>query len=111
MGNLSTKQLKALKDVLNRADVELVLIFGSYARGDADADSDLDIAVLFDEDVRTEDYASKLFDMEISIDKTEVAFPELDFEILPVSDDDGLKSSIIENHRLVYGDKSLRSIS
>jgi uncharacterized protein YutE (UPF0331/DUF86 family)/predicted nucleotidyltransferase len=48
--------LPQLKTALEQHDVRLAYLFGSYAKGKARPDSDLDIAVLFDETMPVERY-------------------------------------------------------
>ncbi len=53
MGELARKPPTLAAYLGRQTDVTLAYIFGSYARGDARAQSDLDIALLLDEQERT----------------------------------------------------------
>ncbi len=44
---LTSKQFTAIKRVLKRHDVKQAFLFGSYARGDANRTSDMDIIIDF----------------------------------------------------------------
>lgn len=47
MSTLSLNEIKAIvKELLERYHAEYALLFGSYARGDATPDSDIDIIVV-----------------------------------------------------------------
>lgn len=43
--------MKALKELINKVDVELAIIFGSYAKGDVRKDSDVDMLCIGGKDV------------------------------------------------------------
>ena len=55
--------------VLNRYGVKRASLFGSYARGEADEDSDIDILVELDEDVSLFDFIGLKLDIEDAIGK------------------------------------------
>ncbi|MFH1392458.1 MAG: nucleotidyltransferase domain-containing protein [bacterium] len=48
--------IKQLNKTLEKNQVKLAYLFGSQARGEAHKESDVDIAVLFDEKVNPESY-------------------------------------------------------
>jgi|GEM_PF-616382 len=58
----------AVQTVIEIAQPSRVIVFGSWARGDAKAASDLDLAVLFDDD-RTDDIAALQKQMQAALAK------------------------------------------
>jgi predicted nucleotidyltransferase len=66
--------------------IKQVLVYGSFARGEATEDSDIDMAVIVDDNVNTEEVESELSDFlfDILLERKElisvVAIPESIFE-------------------------------
>lgn len=56
---LSFLKLIRLKKVLKKEGVVLAYLFGSKARGESYQESDVDIAVLFDEKIKKDEYLKK----------------------------------------------------
>ncbi|MBI3927816.1 MAG: nucleotidyltransferase domain-containing protein [Armatimonadetes bacterium] len=95
---LSSCQFKALEHVAEKSGLDLILLFGSAARGITHAKSDLDIAVRY-----------RRFSTEERIDQLmgdlQSVFPgaQVDLGILNTADPLFLKK-IMEDARLLYGD-------
>ncbi len=88
--------VRVIRDYLAKHDAVQVAIFGSYARGDARPDSDIDVLVEFRE-------PKSLFDLvEYEIDLTDVVGRKVDLVTKP-SLSRYFRDEVLSNMRVIYG--------
>jgi predicted nucleotidyltransferase len=121
MADLRVLALETVGDCsgLQRSRPELVIVFGSFARGDTDADSDLDVVIVRPPDIDDSDsvWSESLFTLHQDLARAlgnpvnilEIGKDELERRLRSAS---GLWRSIRDEGVVVYGDapKNLRTI-
>lgn len=95
--------IDALRDAISRDEVDLVLVFGSHAEGDADELSDLDVAVRFDPDVGAAGKRRLLDELTVSIQDA-TAYEAIDLVDLEAVGPE-LGYEVLSRGLLVYGDR------
>lgn len=74
--------LESIRDVLEQAPVEVAVLYGSHARGEATDRSDVDVAVGFDEDLSALDRTHARLDL---MDRLEVALDVEPVDVVPLA--------------------------
>lgn len=87
---------KVIELLNSKIDCEAIVIFGSYARGTQNAESDIDIAI------KTKDDINKKRIYEISQEISDELKKDIDLVNLDTIENDGFKYEILINGKLVY---------
>lgn len=89
-----------IRQVLERHPVELAVLFGSHARGHPSAESDIDIAVAFDDTVDADDRLSARIDLIVDL------MEALETDAVDVADFDAIRPAV-GAHAIRTGDRLL----
>lgn len=105
MTDLEDVDVEDMAEYLDDVGVEYAVLFGSHARGDAEPDSDIDVAVRFPDEYTPRER----FRLRNRVDAALQAYAE---EFVDVSDLDDLPASValraLRDGRLLTGDEQLR---
>ncbi len=102
------KQNKTLKEFLQKQGVILAYLFGSMARGDAHKESDVDIAVLLDKKVKSQEYLKREGEL---ISFFTSFFPKKEINIVNLNISSSLlKQAVILEGKLFYAKNELSRI-
>lgn len=95
---------KSFKNKLKRHGVVLAYLYGSCARGDATAESDVDVAVLLDKRVKEEKYLNKTLKLSALFSNI---YPDKEIGILILNQTTPLlkQNTIVEGKELYIADK------
>ena len=101
---IKTETDEIVRKITDKYKIEKIILFGSYAYGNPDKDSDIDICIITDENRRKMDLISEirmeLFDFEFSLDI--LVYKSEDFRYRADSNT-SIERLISENGVILYG--------
>lgn len=98
--NLATAEKEKIVEICRRNDIEFCAVFGSFARGDATDESDIDLLVRFSRP-KGIDWLDAAFEIEDTLGKKVDLVTESSLHPL-------IRESVLADLQILYGERKLR---